>query len=166
MKEIADISDMLDFELVEKDDKLDEIPESERPVVKIFAQENKAPMAFHGVPGGHEFQSFILGIYNFGSKGQDVAENIIEEIKTLEATKIQIIASLSCTQCPDLVIAAQRLATLSDKISVDVYDIAHFEQYKEKYDIMSVPCIIFNDGEKVAFGKKNIKSLIELIKEI
>lgn len=166
MKEIVDTSDMLDFELVEKDDKLDEIPESERPVVKIFDQENKAPLAFHGVPGGHEFQSFILGIYNFGSKGQDVAENIIEEIKTLEATKIQIIASLSCTQCPDLVIAAQRLTTLSDKISVDVYDIAHFEQYKEKYDIMSVPCIIFNDGEKVAFGKKNIKSLIELIKEI
>lgn len=166
MKEISETSDMLDYKLVEKNESIDEIPESERPVVKIVDQEGKSPLAFHGVPGGHEFQSFILGIYNFGSKGQEVSDGIISEIKSLKPTKIQIIASLSCTQCPDLVVAAQRLATLTNNISVDVYDIAHFETYKEKYDIMSVPCIIFNDGEKVAFGKKNIKSLVDLIKEI
>lgn len=166
MREMVETSDMLDLELVSKDQGLDEIEISERPLVKIFDENGFSPIAFHGVPGGHEFQSFILGIYNFGSKGQEVALDIVKEIKALPKTKIQIMASLSCTQCPDLVIASQRLATLTDQISVDVYDLANFEDYKTQYDIMSVPCIIFNDGQKVAFGKKNISDMVKLIKEI
>ena len=77
-----------------------------------------------------------------------------------------MLVSLSCTQCPDLVVAAQRLATLSDNVTVDVYDINHFGELKEKYQVMSVPCIIFNDGEKVAFGKKNVKEVVDLINSL
>ena len=33
-------------------------------------------MRFHGVPGGHEFNSFILALYNAAGPGQDVGEEI------------------------------------------------------------------------------------------
>lgn len=165
MQEMAKLSDKISFEEYDRTEATSEVELSERPVVKVF-DEDYSPIAFHGVPGGHEFQSFVLGLYNMASDGQQIPEEQINQIKELDATKLDIVVSLSCTQCPDLVVAAQRLATLSDKITVDVYDINHFEAIKNEYDIMSVPCIIFNDGKKVAFGKKDIAQLIELIKEV
>ena len=166
MEEMSNISDKVNYEKVGLNEKLDLIDQTQRPVVKITDKNGFSNLAFHGVPGGHEFQSFVLGLYNFASDGQEVKPSLIEEIKSLKDTKIQLVVSLSCTQCPDLVVAAQRLATLTDNITVDVYDINHFESLKDTYQIMSVPCIIFNDGQKVAFGKKNIEQLIDLIKEL
>ena len=70
--------------------------------------------------------------------------------------------SLTCSVCPDLVVAAQRIAALNPLISADIYDINHFEELKDKYQIMSVPCMVINDGAPV-FGKKDIQQIIELI---
>jgi len=44
-----------------------------------------------------------------------------------------------------------------------VYDIRHFENLKNQYNVMSVPCLVIND-EKVSFGKKNIRQILELLK--
>ena len=43
-----------------------------------------------------------------------------------------------------------------------VYDLAHFEQIKKQYNVMSVPCLVVND-ERVTFGKKNIQQLLEFL---
>lgn len=166
MKDMAAISEKVSFIEFEENQALDVADDSQRPVVKVYDKDNYSPIAFHGVPGGHEFQSFVLGLYNLASEGQAVSEDLVKEIKDLKETKIDLLVSLSCTQCPDLVVAAQRLATLSDNVTVDVYDINHFGELKEKYQVMSVPCIIFNDGEKVAFGKKNVKELVDLINSL
>lgn len=63
---------------------------------------------------------------------------------------------------PDLVVAAQRIASLNPLVTADVYDIAHFPELKEKYNVMSVPCLVINQ-DKVTFGKKNIQQLLEVI---
>jgi thioredoxin reductase (NADPH) len=43
--------------------------------------------------------------------------------------------------CPDLVKAAQRIAAENPLITAQVYDIHHFEQLKNRYNVMSVPCL-------------------------
>lgn len=58
---------------------------------------------------------------------------------------------------PDLVIASHKLASLNDNVTAEVYDLNHFPEMKDKYKVMSVPCLVLNDGEKVLFGKKNIR---------
>ena len=63
---------------------------------------------------------------------------------------------------PDLVVAAQRIASLNPLVTAEVYDVAHFPELKEKYNVMSVPCLVINQ-DKVSFGKKNIQQLLELI---
>ena len=120
-------------------------------------------LAFHGVPGGHEFTSFILGLYNAAGPGQPLAPEIREKIQAIShKVQMQILVSLSCTMCPDLVVAAQRIASLNPLVTADVYDIAHFPELKEKYNVMSVPCLVINQ-DKVTFGKKNIQQLLEVI---
>ena len=65
--------------------------------------------------------------------------------------------------CPELVTAAQRIAAENPHITAQVYDLNHFPDLREKYQVMSVPCLVINDGEQVSFGKKIIRQLLELL---
>ena len=134
------------------------------PFVDVLTESGeKTGLAFHGVPGGHEFTSFILGLYNTAGPGQPLDPVIREKILAIQHNvHLQILVSLSCTMCPDLVTAAQRIASLNPLVTAEVYDIAHFPDLKEKYHVMSVPCLIINQ-DKTSFGKKNIQQILELI---
>lgn len=123
-------------------------------------------LAFHGVPGGHEFTSFVLGIYNAAGPGQKLDEQTRQDIMDIKKpVNMMILVSLSCTMCPDLVIACQRIAVEKENIRAEVYDIHHFDELRKKYNVMSVPCLVINN-DKVFFGKKNINQVLELIKNI
>ena len=120
-------------------------------------------LAFHGVPSGHEFTSFVLGLYNAAGPGQALDDTTKEQIAGIkEKTDLKILVTLSCTMCPDLVVAAQRLAAANPNVTAHVYDIRHFENMKNQYNVMSVPCMVINN-EKVSFGKKNLSQLIALL---
>ena len=135
-----------------------------KPCVRICRGDGSwTGLAFHGVPGGHEFTSFVLGLYNAAGPGQQLDADVMTEAKAIaKPVDIKILISLSCTMCPDLVTAAQRLATLNDNISAEIYDLNHFPDLRDKYQVMSVPCMIINDGES-SFGKKNARQILDLI---
>lgn len=135
------------------------------PCVRVFLDNgNNTGIAFHGVPSGHEFTSFVLGLYNAAGPGQKTDERTCQEIKDIKnSVDMKILVSLSCTMCPDLVIACQHIATLNPNIRAEAYDIQHFDELKKKYNVMSVPCLVVND-DKVSFGKKNINQVLDLIK--
>ena len=121
-------------------------------------------LAFHGVPGGHEFTSFVLGLYNAAGPGQALDEDTRAAIQSVQKPiKLEILVSLSCTMCPELVTAAQRIAAENPHITAQVYDLNHFPDLRERYQVMSVPCLVINDGAQVSFGKKNIRQLLELL---
>lgn len=135
------------------------------PYVEIcLADGTTTGLAFHGAPGGHEFTSFVLGLYNAAGPGQSIDPKFLQEIASIQTpTNIKILVTLSCTMCPDLVVAAQQIAARNINISAHVYDLQHFESLKNQYNVMSVPCMIIND-KQVFFGKKNIQQILELLK--
>ena len=134
------------------------------PCVEVcFADGSPTGLAFHGVPSGHEFTSFVLGLYNAAGPGQALDEASREQIAAITSkTDMQILVTLSCTMCPDLVAAAQRIAAENPNVTAHVYDIRHFENLKNRYKVMSVPCMVINDDE-VFFGKKNISQILEVL---
>ena len=158
MEELVKLTDKLDIKLEENAET------SETPYVKVCREDGSySGLAFHGVPGGHEFTSFILGLYNVAGPGQQIEEDIKSRIQAVDKeTKIRLMVSLTCTMCPDLVVAAQRIASLNPKVSTEVYDLNHFPDLRDKYQIMSVPCMVINDG-KPNFGKKDISQVLDLI---
>ena len=139
-------------------------PEEQAPCVRVCLQDGTwTGLAFHGVPGGHEFTSFILGLYNAAGPGQALEADVKEQIQKIHEPKhLRIMVSLSCTMCPELVTAAQKIAAENKNVTTDIYDLNHFPEMKEKYNVMSVPCMIIND-DSVSFGKKNIRQLLDLM---
>ena len=159
MRALAALSDKLTVEIAERDASSDFAP----CVAVCRADGEETGLAFHGVPGGHEFSSFVLGIYNATGPGQPVDGDTAERIRAISRpTDIKVLVSLSCTMCPEAVISAQHIAAKSRNVSARIYDIHHFEQLRRKYNVMSVPCIVINDSE-VFFGKKNISQMLDMI---
>ena len=134
------------------------------PCVKLCRADGaETGLAFHGVPGGHEFSSFVLGIYNAMGPGQPIDDKTRERIQAIsKPTDIKVLVSLSCTMCPDTVVSAQHIAAKNKNVTAEIYDIHHFEKIRKQYNVMSVPCILINDSN-VSFGKKNIEQILELI---
>ena len=139
--------------------------ESFAPCVKVCLEDGTdTGLAFHGVPSGHEFTSFVLGLYNAAGPGQALDDSTRQQIAAItNKTDMKILVTLSCTMCPDLVVAAQRIAAENPNVTAHVYDIRHFENLKNQYNVMSVPCLVINE-EKVLFGKRNIQQILEQLK--
>lgn len=120
---------------------------------------------FHGVPGGHEFNSFIIALYNVAGPGQQTDTDIVNRLKSITRDRnVKVMISLSCTMCPEVVMAAQKAASISPHITAEMVDLMHYPELKKKYRIMSVPCMVVND-EDVYFGKKSLEEVVEIIEK-
>ena len=156
---LAALSDKLNLEVCDR-----QAEKSFAPCVEVCLADGTATgLAFHGVPSGHEFTSFVLGLYNAAGPGQAIDEDTKQKIATVtKPIDMKILVTLSCTMCPDLVVATQRIAAASPNITAHVYDIRHFEHLKDQYKVMSVPCLVVNNKD-VFFGKNNIRQILDLI---
>lgn len=130
-------------------------------------------LAFHGVPSGHEFNSFVLALYNAAGPGQSVDNDSQARIDGIDAkTEVMILVSLTCTMCPTTVLSAQRIAAGNDNVRAEAYDVSHYPELQSQYNAMSVPCIVINKtdasgatSQKVEFGKKTVPQMLDLIEQ-
>ena len=138
-----------------------------RPCVRMVVDGEPTGLAFHGVPSGHEFNSFVLGLYNVAGPGQPLSDDLIDRSRSItDPLDIMVLVSLTCTMCPETVLASQRIASLNPAVRAEAYDVAHFPELRDHYGAMSVPCIVITraDGtQQVEFGKKSIPQMLELV---
>ena len=155
MEEFAELSDKIIYEAVTDAD-------STPGIELLHADGTPSGITFHAVPGGHEFNSFILALYNVAGPGQELRPETQEKIAKITApVDVRVLMSLSCTMCPDVVAAVQRIAVEKRDVRADIYDIRYFPELKEKYSVMSVPCMIV--GDQLYFGKKNIDEVADIL---
>ena len=125
---------------------------------------------FYGIPGGHEFTAFVVTMYKVFGEKVELNDELITRIKSLKGKiTADIVISLTCTKCPDLIMEFAKVlkeATNNNiDISLNIYDIAFAEEKREKYSILSVPCIIIND-DIVDFGKKDASEIVTLLEKV
>lgn len=165
LKELTDISDNVEGTTERVSDKSE--PDETIPALWVLREDGtETGIRFHGVPGGHEFNSFVIGLYNAAGPGQTVSSEEADRIQRLDKEiTIKIAVSLSCTMCPTTVMSAGRIAAENSKVKAWTYDLAYYPELKKRYQIMSVPCMIIND-EVVEFGKKSVEELLTVLESI
>lgn len=161
-RELEGISDKVDVAVERGESKSDE----KLPYLEIRTDGKANGIRYYSVPGGHEFNSFVLALYNTAGPGQELNDGLRGRIAALEKEHtVQIMTTLSCTNCPDVVAGTQHIAALSDKVSAWMYDLAKFPEYRERYGIMAVPCMVL-DGDRTYFGRKTMEELIEIFETL
>ena len=95
--------------------------------------------------------------------GQEADPGLISRLQQMkEKVNVKVLVSLSCTMCPETVMAAQKAAAVSPLVSAEMFDLMHYPELKNQYKVMSVPCIVVND-DKVYFGKKGLPQITDLL---
>ena len=163
LRELEGITDKIRWEEENSSNREDRI----LPSIELCYEDGRSSgIQFHVVPGGHEFNSFIIALYNVAGPVQAIEQEAETKLKEItQKINIKILVSLSCTMCPETVMSAQKAAAVSEKIEAEMFDLAHFPQLKEQYNVMSVPCMILNDS-KVLFGKKGLSEVVNVLTEL
>ena len=126
---------------------------------------NYTGVKFSGVPMGHEFNSLIYAIFNAAGPGQPIDQALKQRIDAInKPIKLQIAISLSCHFCPEVVIAAQRIALENPNVEAEMIDVGLFADVRQQYNIMSVPALIINE-DNILFGAKTIEEIVSAIEK-
>ena len=160
-----EMSSLLDeFSTISPMVKVEKERTNEAPYLEILdSNKQTSGICFYAMPGGHEFNSFILSLYNVAGPGQQVAQEDHSRVNDInKSVDLKVLISLSCTMCPEVVVASGKLASMNSNIKASTYDISKSTELKDKYNVMSVPCLVIND-EIVHFGKKNISQILDII---
>ena len=117
-------------------------------------------LRFAGLPMGHEFTSLVLALLQVGGHPSKTAQDVIEQIKSLEGEyKFETYFSLSCQNCPDVVQALNLMAVLNPNIQHVAIDGALFQDEVEARQVMSVPTIYLN-GEVFGQGRMDVEQIV------
>ena len=131
----------------------------------ISKKNENASIFFSGIPGGHEFNSFILAVLHIGGHDLKLDSNIISQIESVDKDlDFQVFVSLDCQICPDVVQALNKLASINSKIKCETIDGGLFQEKVKKMGIQAVPTVFLNDTF-FSSGNTNIPKIIKKLKE-
>ncbi len=120
-------------------------------------------ITFAGIPGGHEFTSFILALLQVSGRAPKVDAEIIERIKAIQTPyHFETFISLSCHNCPDVVQAFNLMSVLNPLISHTMIDGAMFQDEVNARSIMAVPTM-FANGEAFGNGRMIIEEILDKV---
>lgn len=170
LREIESLSDHIHLQVYQKG----ENPEIEQklgierfPVAAFLNDVGQfSGVKFSAVPGGHEINSFVLGILHLAAEDKLTPEQV-EKIRQLPPnTVVKVGVTLACPYCPDVVAAAHSIAIASGgNVTAEMLDVALFPDIREKYRIMSVPALIVNNNEQATFGSQTFDQILEKVIE-
>ena len=154
----------LEIYSMEEEETASELDTTYLPVTGLYKDGAYSGIAFHGVPGGREINSFVIAIYNLAGPGQAVGRWTVKKIQKLDQkVNIKICVSLACHHCPKVVAACQYMAALNEKLEAEMIDAALYPELVEKYKIERVPVVIVND-EQVYVGPKTIEEMTDILR--
>lgn len=130
------------------------------PSFALTSPRHDIRLTFAGLPMGHEFTSLVLALLQVGGHPSKLAQDVIEQIRTLDGEyRFETYFSLSCQNCPDVVQALNLMAVLNPNIQHVAIDGALFQDEVEQRQVMSVPTIFLN-GEVFGAGRMGVEEIV------
>ena len=166
LQEVDAISNKVNYtrENFEENKALEELAGITRPTsFTLLKNGKKTGVNFYGIPGGHEFNSFILAILGLAGLGKKLEGEQLEKVASVKKPlNIETFVSLSCTHCPEVVQALNLISVNNENITTSMVDSAvYFDEAKEK-DIQAVP-VVFINGKVSSVGEQTLEQLITTI---
>lgn len=118
---------------------------------------------FCGIPGGHEFNSFVLAILGLAGIGKKLEGEQLTKIQGIsKQLNIETYISLSCTKCPEVIQALNLISMNNENITASLVDGGVYPDEVKEKNIQGVPVVYIN-GEKASVGEKTIEELINIV---
>lgn len=136
------------------------------PRFAVFRGGDPTGITFRCIPGGHEFTSLLLAVLNSDGQGKNLPDEATKRRVSALNGKIQlsVFVSLECTNCPDIVQAADILALYNRDMEVEIVDGSMNVAEAEALHVQSVPTV-FANGSLLHVGRGSLGDLLTLLEE-
>ncbi|MCP5048028.1 MAG: glutaredoxin [bacterium] len=115
------------------------------PAIVVMGDEDYG-IRFYGVPGGHEFNSFVESLKLVASGEDMLVQDTRDFLDTLDMDfHFQVFVNPGCTKCPRMVAIVHRMAFHSPRVRADMIEATNFQELAQQYDIMGVPHTVINE---------------------
>ena len=158
--------------LVEKDFEkdLDDVAKYNIEMVPSFVildhKQEYHGVKFHGIPAGHEINSFIPALLEMSGVNQALPAELLERIEKIDQPiNIKVFVTLSCPHCPGAVHNAHKLAMLNKNIEGEMIEAQTFMELSTKHNVTGVPKIVINDTHELV-GNQPIEEFIKIMESI
>ena len=142
---------------------VEEGPRERLPTFEIAADGRPTGIRFECVPGGHEFTSLVVALLNAGGVGKMPDAALAARTAGLKGpVEVRTFVSLSCTNCPDVVQALNRMALLHADFRHTVVDGALVPEEVSRLGIHGVPAVFAGD-KLLHSGKADFGELLEAL---
>jgi len=163
LEEFSEVSDKIVIENVDKNDcRYQEFGIDKLPALAFVDSNGKFTGGkFHGIPGGHEINSFVITLLNLGKVGKPFDNEVLEQVRSIDKKlDLKVFVTLACHHCPDIVVNTQHMAIHNPNIKAEMIDLSLFPELAKEMGIKSVPTIVYNDSE-TTIGAKTINEILE-----
>lgn len=166
LQEVNTISEKVNYvkKSFGEDEKLEKENNISRPTSFTLLKDGKnTGINFCGIPGGHEFNSFILAILGLAGIGKKLEGEQLTKVQGIsKQLNIETYISLSCTKCPEVIQALNLIAMNNENITASLVDGGVYPDEVKEKNIQGVPVVYIN-GEKASVGEKTIEELINIV---
>jgi alkyl hydroperoxide reductase subunit F len=130
------------------------------PSFAIASEGAPARVRFAGVPGGHEFSSFVLALLQAGGVAPKLEPAVLDQIRGLSGELVfETFVSLSCQVCPEVVQALNAFAAVNPSVRHTMVDGALFVAEAEARGVLAVPSVFLN-GTLFAQGGLSVEAIL------
>lgn len=140
LRQISTVSDRVEFVYSETGFNV-----REGLTFEIQADEKSTGIRFSGIPGGHEFNTFVLALLQAGGIPVKLDDSIIQQVAAIDAElSFEVIVSLDCHNCPDVVQTLNQFAVINPLISCEMIDGGTHKNFADERNVQGVPAVFLN----------------------
>ncbi|MDO8805285.1 MAG: FAD-dependent oxidoreductase [Elusimicrobiota bacterium] len=122
---------------------------------------------FYGFTGGYEFTSLLEAIIMVSSGQTNLPPQLEELVKKIkEPVHLQVMVTLTCPYCPEMVHVAQEFAFVNEHIRADMVEASEFPELARKHQVNGVPKTIINGASSFEGAMPAPAAYLEIIKAI
>lgn len=169
LKEVAALSDKISLEAHDAAAEtalMHEYGIDKVPATAVVGQKDYG-IRFFGVTAGYEFSSLLNAIF-LAAHGTSGLPPDVEEILKLidQPVHMEIMASLTCPYCFEMVHLAHQMAVANEHIRADMVDMAEYPHLAQRYHISSVPWTIINEIPAFQGALPALNAALEVLKVV
>jgi alkyl hydroperoxide reductase subunit F len=122
---------------------------------------------FYGLTAGYEFASLLEAIIMVSSGHSDLDPQLEELVRGItKPVHMQVMVTLTCPYCPNMVHVAHQFAFLNNNIRADMVEASEFPQISQKYQVTGVPKTIVNESHSFEGALPAPATYLELVKAV
>jgi len=122
---------------------------------------------FYGITAGYEFTSLIeaMAMVSRGSSG--LPRDVEPLLKLIDVpVHLEIMVTLSCPYCSQMVHVAHQLAMASDHIRADMVESSEFPQLVQRYRVSGVPRTVVNETPAFEGAYPAVDAVLRILKAV